>query len=248
MAGLYTGPRAEGDRARARRRRFLTLMGYYDTYIAPRIVSAACGLALTHRQRRKLIPRARGRVLEIGMGSGHNLRHYDPSKVEILYGLEPGETMRRLAAPRIARAKFEIRLLDLPGEQIPLDDDSVDTVVTTFSLCSIPEPLQALAGMRRVLKPEGELLFLEHGEDADERVRRWQHRVEPLWKRLFGGCHLSRPIPRLLEQAGFAIRELEADTIEEAKGPWTPAPFKVASFEYLGVAGISGCPEQRQSL
>jgi ubiquinone/menaquinone biosynthesis C-methylase UbiE len=211
-------------------------MGFYDTHVAPRIVSAACGLAITHRERHKIVPRARGRVLEIGMGSGHNLRHYDPAKVELLFGLEPGATMRRLAAPRIAAAPFEVRLLDLPGERIPLDDASVDTVVTTFSLCSIPDPLAALAGMRRVLKPGGELLFLEHGEDADERVQRWQRRVEPVWKRLFGGCHITRPIRRLIEQAGFTIRELEADNIPEAKS--APAPIKVASYEYRGVATV----------
>jgi ubiquinone/menaquinone biosynthesis C-methylase UbiE len=211
-------------------------MGFYNDRIAPHIVSAACGLPITARQRKKLVPRARGRVLEIGMGSGHNLRFYDPDKVEMLWGLEPGETMRRLAAPRVKKLAFDIEFLDLPGEQIPLDDKSADTVVTTFSLCTIPNPIAALEGMRRVLKPGGELLFLEHGADSDPNVHRWQHRLEPLWKTLFGGCHLTRPIPELIEVAGFEVCELVAETIPEASSPRIPAAMKVAAFEYLGVA------------
>ena len=208
-------------------------MGFYDRQISPRIVSYVCGLKVAQRQRRKVVPRARGRVLEIGMGSGHNLAFYDPEKVEMVWGLEPNKTMRGLAEPKTRIVPFEVRLLDRPGEEIPLEDNSVDTVLTTFTLCSIADLAAALEQMRRVLKPGGELLFLEHGEAPDENIRRWQRRIEPGWKKLFGGCHLTRAIPRLIESAGFAIRDLEAEY-----APGVPRMAKIAAFEYCGAAEI----------
>ena len=174
-------------------------MGFYDHHIAPRIVNLACGLKDAERQRQKVVPRAKGRVLEVGMGSGHNLPFYDPDQVEMVWGLEPGETMRNMARPKAERVPFDVEFLDLPGEEIPLEDDSADTVLTTFTLCTIPDAAAALAQMRRVLKPSGELIFLEHGEAPDERVRRWQHRIEPVWKPLAGGCHITRRIPDMLK-------------------------------------------------
>jgi ubiquinone/menaquinone biosynthesis C-methylase UbiE len=187
-------------------------------------------------ERQKLIPRARGRVLEVGLGSGHNLPFYVAGQVERVWGLEPDETMRRLCAAKARAAPFEVEFLDLPGEQIPLEDDSADTVVTTFTLCTIPGVEQALAQMRRVLKPGGELLFLEHGAAPDENVLRWQHRVEPTWKKLFGGCHLSRPIDRLIEANGFKVEEIAADYLDAAGARRVPDLFKIAGFRYRGVA------------
>jgi ubiquinone/menaquinone biosynthesis C-methylase UbiE len=136
--------------------------------------------------------------------------------------------MRQLAEPRMRAAPFEIRLLDLPGEEIPLEDGSVDTVVLTYTLCTIPDGPRALAGMRRVLKSGGELLFCEHGEAPDPGVCRWQRRVEPIWRRIAGGCHLTRPVPSLISAAGFRIRELETMYL-----PRTP---RIAGFQYWGVA------------
>jgi ubiquinone/menaquinone biosynthesis C-methylase UbiE len=211
-------------------------MGLYDTYVLPHILDLACSQKAVQQRRRLVVPHARGRVLEIGMGSGHNLPFYDPQKVELVWGLEPAEPMRRLAEPRVRRVPFEVRFLDLPGEQIPLDDAAADTVLTTFTLCTIPDVATALAGMRRVLKPGGTLLFLEHGAAPDARVQRWQRRLEPGWKRAFGGCHITRPIPRLLEDAGFALRDCATGYMEGWDAAWLPAGFKVAAFEYWGTA------------
>jgi ubiquinone/menaquinone biosynthesis C-methylase UbiE len=160
-----------------------------------------------------VVPRAQGRVLEIGIGSGHNLPYYDPGQVEMVWGLEPDETMRKLAQKRVAQSPVPVEWLGLPGEEIPLENDSADTVVTTFTLCTIPDLDAALAQMRRVLKPGGSLLFLEHGESPDPRLRAWQHRIEPYWKPMAGGCHLTRPIPSLIENAGFKIDEMETGYI-----------------------------------
>jgi ubiquinone/menaquinone biosynthesis C-methylase UbiE len=202
-------------------------MGFYDTYVLPHLVAVACGSGDVAKQRRKVVPAATGRVLEVGMGPGLNLPFYDRSAVELVWGLEPSEGMRRKAAPALAATDLDVRWLDLPGEQIPLDDDSVDTVVLTYTLCSIADWEGALAQMRRVLKPGGRLLFSEHGEAPDESVRRWQHRVDPVWTRVAGGCHITRPIPTLIESAGFELIEVESI--------YLPGP-KIASYHSSGVA------------
>ena len=142
------------------------------------------------------------------MGSGINLRFYNPDKVDLVYGLEPSEGMRRKARNNLQASPVAVEWLGLPGEQIPLDDNSVDTVVLTFTLCTIPDYKSALAQMKRVLKPGGELLFLEHGESPDSDVRKWQHRITPGWKKLAGGCHLNRPITELIAEAEFDVEEL----------------------------------------
>jgi ubiquinone/menaquinone biosynthesis C-methylase UbiE len=210
-------------------------MGFYERHVLPYILDVACGQKAIRRQREKVLGRARGAVLEIGMGSGHNLPLYDPEKVEMVWALEPAARMRALAEPKAKRVPFEVRFLDLPGEEIPLADRSVDTVVTTYTLCTIPDARRALLQMRRVLKPGGELVFLEHGDAPDQDVRRWQRRIERVWKRLFGGCHLTRPIPRLIEQAGFRI--LDIDTMY-VPGLYVPsvAITKIGAFEYWGGA------------
>ena len=204
-------------------------MGIYDTYVLPHVVAVACGTGDVARQRRKVVPRATGRVLEVGMGPGLNLPFYDRAAVEFVWGLEPSEGMRRKAAPALEATDLDVRWLDLPGEEIPLDDNSADTVVLTYTLCSIDDWERALAQMRRVLKPDGELLFSEHGEAPDESVRKWQHRIDPVWTRLAGGCHITRPIPKLIESAGFELVEVESGYLPGAK---------IASYHSSGVA----CP------
>ena len=184
-------------------------MGLYERHVLPRVINLACSGGDIERQRRAVVPHAAGRVLEVGMGPGLNLPFYDPSQVEFVWGLEPNDGMRTVAAERIERAAVEVRWLDLPGEEIPLEDESVDTVVLTYTLCSIADWEQALDQMRRVLKPHGQLLFAEHGESPDESVRRWQHRVDPIWTRIAGGCHITRRIPDLIERGGFRIDQLE---------------------------------------
>lgn len=151
---------------------------------------------------------ATGRVLEVGLGSGLNLPFYDREQVDFVWGLEPSAGMRRKAAAAIERADVEVRVLDLPGEEIPLDDSTVDTVVLTYTLCSIEDWRSALEQMRRVLTADGRVLFSEHGRAPDDAVRRWQHRLNPVWNVVAGGCHLDRPIVASLEDAGFRIDHL----------------------------------------
>ena len=202
-------------------------MGLYRRHILPRIVHFACGLKPTMRQRAKVVPRARGRVLEVGIGSGLNLPFYDPAKVSKVWGLDPAPEMTRMAK-RAARAlPFEVEFIGLPGDEIPLEDISVDTVVVTYTLCTIPDTTPVLRQISRVLRPGGELIFCEHGAAPDAGVRRWQDRLNPAWKRLGGGCNLNRPIPSLIEAGGFHIEHLDAMYIPG----WRPA-----SFNYWGAA------------
>jgi len=179
------------------------------------------------RQREKIVPLAEGRVLEIGLGSGLNLPYYDPEKVDKLWGLEPSPEMRRMAQPIIEAAPVDVELIDLPGEEIPLEDKTVDTIVTTYTLCTIPETEQALRQMARVLKPGGRMLFCEHGAAPDASVRRWQDRLNPIWKRIGGGCHLNRDIPKVIDQGGFEVVDLET--------MYLPG-FRFAGFNYWGAA------------
>lgn len=206
-------------------------MGLYERHILPFMINLSCGAPPILKQRAKVVPEAEGRVLEIGMGSGHNLSFYDPDKVEMVFGLEPSEGMRRKAQPNLAKSPVKVEWLDLPGEEVPLEDDSVDTVVLTYTLCTIPDFRAALSQMRRVLRPHGRLLFCEHGEAPDESVRRWQARINPLWKKVAGGCNLNRPIPTCLEEAGFRIEQLETMYL-----PKTP---RIAAFNYWGRATIA---------
>jgi ubiquinone/menaquinone biosynthesis C-methylase UbiE len=202
-------------------------MRLYDTYVLPHLIDLACGSGDIAGQRRKVVPQATGRVLEVGMGPGLNLPFYDRSSVEFVWGLEPSEGMRRKAAAAIEATDLEVRWLDRPGEEIPLDDRSVDTVVLTYTLCTIADWERALGQMRRVLKPGGRLLFSEHGEAPDESVRRWQHRIDPVWTRFAGGCHIIRPIPKMIESTGFQFVELES--------AYLPGP-KVSSYHSWGMA------------
>lgn len=183
-------------------------MSFYEDRILPHIIDKAWSVGQVMKLRSQVVPMARGIVLEIGMGSGINLQFYNPDKVDLVYGLEPSEGMRRKARNNLQASPVAVEWLGLPGEQIPLDDNSVDTVVLTFTLCTIPDYKSALAQMKRVLKPGGELLFLEHGESPDSDVRKWQHRITPGWKKLAGGCHLNRPITELIAEAEFDVEEL----------------------------------------
>lgn len=202
-------------------------MGLYDRHVLPRLVHFACRQRPTMRQREKVVPQAHGRVLEVGIGSGLNLAYYDPEKVEKVWGLEPSPEMVKLAREPASEVELDVEFIGLPGDEIPLDDDAVDTVVLTYTLCTIAEPEPALRQMARVLKPGSRLLFSEHGAAPDESVRRWQNRLDPLWTRFSGGCHLNRAIPELLEQGGFRIETLETMYLPG----WRPG-----SFNYWGSA------------
>ncbi len=185
-------------------------MNLYDKYILPHLIDAACGLKPMHRQRAKLVPQARGKVLEIGIGTGLNLRHYDPAKLDELWGLDPALEMHGLAKRRMRKAGLTVNLLPLPAEEIPARDGQFDTIVCTYTLCTIPDPAQALREMYRVLAPDGQLLFCEHGRAPDAAVRRWQDRLNPVWKPIAGGCNLNRDVPELLAQAGFRTDAMDS--------------------------------------
>ena len=206
-------------------------MGFYDRRVLPWIIDCGCGLETVTRQRQKVVPRARGRVLEIGAGSGHNLPLYDHSRVERVWALEPSLEMRERAKRNIARAKVAVDWLDLPGEEIPLDDACVDTVLVTFTLCTIPDHLAALAQMRRVLKPDGQLLFCEHSAAPDESVRRWQDRLNGLWGKCFGGCNINRRIPEAISASGFNIVQMDSMYL-----PGTP---RIAAWNCWGEASLA---------
>jgi len=202
-------------------------MGFYNRFVLPRVVHWACRSRPNMRQRAKVVPHARGRVLEVGIGSGLNLPFYDGSRVTKVWGLDPSPQMRAMAAKVARDVPIEVELVGLAGDEVPLETASVDTVVMTYTLCSIPDPEPALRQMARVLKPGGELLFSEHGEAPDEAVRRWQRRLTPVWSRLGGGCQLGRPIPAIIEGAGFRLTALETMYLPG----WRPA-----SFNYWGAA------------
>lgn len=180
-------------------------MSFYEDRVLPHLVNCACSAKPSRKQRDKIVPLAEGDVLEVGFGSGLNLPHYDAQKVRKIWGLEPSEGMRRKAQAMLDVSDLDVEFIDLPGEQIPLETNSVDTVLVTYTLCTIPDPVAALEGMLRVLKPGGSLLFCEHGIAPDASVRRWQHRLNPVWSRFAGGCNMNRDIPDLIANAGFEV-------------------------------------------
>jgi SAM-dependent methyltransferase len=206
-------------------------MSFYDRALLPRFINCACGSRPIMRQRRKVVPRARGVVLEIGIGTGLNLPFYEGGRVERLIGLDPSQSAWELAAERAAHLDFPVEFIGLPGEQLPLADHSVDSIVMTYSLCTIPDPQAALTGMRRVLRPGGELLFCEHGLAPDAPVQRWQRRLDRFWSAIAGGCHLNRDIPVLLEEGGFRLSTLETMYL-----PKTP---RFAGFNFWGSASAA---------
>lgn len=202
-------------------------MSLYERYLLPRLTNLACGSKPARRQREKIVHRAYGDVLEIGFGGGLNLPYYDRGNVRKVFGLEPSEGMRESARRRVEASGIDVELIDLPGEEIPLDDNSVDSVLVTYTLCTIPDVVMALRGARRVLKPKGQLFFCEHGRAPDESVRKWQRRLNPVWQRFAGGCNMDRNIPALLRDGGFSV--------EEDNRMYIPGP-RMLSYNFWGSA------------
>jgi SAM-dependent methyltransferase len=200
----------------------------YDRFILPRLLGCACSASPIMRQRGKVVPKASGRVLELGIGLGLNLGFYDAGKVTTVVGVDPAAELRAaaLAAPRDPRLSVEVQ--DGTAEALPFADRSFDTVVCTFTLCSVHGPAAALAEAHRVLKPGGAFLFCEHGLAPDPGVAKWQRRIEPVWKRIAGGCHLTRPVSSAIAAAGFTLQETDAMYV-----PKTP---KIAAWNEWGVA------------
>jgi len=202
-------------------------MGLYSRHILPFCLDKTCGIGPIEKQRAKIVPHARGRVVEIGIGSGHNLPFYNPQKVASVIGVEPDEFIWKRSQSRRKACAFPVTRLGLSGESIPLEDRSADTVVVTYSLCTIPNPVLALREMKRIVKPHGQILFCEHGQAPDPDVHKWQKRIDPIWKRIAGGCHSGRDIPALFEEARLNIAAMEQMYI--------PGP-KILSYNYWGVA------------
>ena len=180
-----------------------------------------CGQNPAMKQRAKVVPLAEGKVLEIGIGSGLNIPFYDLERVSHLWGIDPSRDMWGLAEKNAKDHHIDAEFLESGAESIPLDNNSADTVVMTYTLCTIPDPHSALQEVRRVLKPGGKLIFCEHGEAPDENIRRWQARMNPVWNLLGGGCNLNRPIPWLLQESGFASTDMQTMYIPG----WKPACF-----------------------
>jgi ubiquinone/menaquinone biosynthesis C-methylase UbiE len=201
-------------------------MGFYDDRILPHVINLAMRNRELRPYRERVISAADGHVLEIGIGSGINLPFY--RRAENILGLEPSPRLAEMTRQRAVNRRISsVQVIEGSAEAIPLDNNSVDTVVSTWTLCSIPRASLALTEMRRVLKPSGQLLFVEHGRAPEENVRKWQDRLTPVWKRIGGGCHLNRPIRDLIEGAGFSIQQIDTGYM---KGP------KPMSFMYEGRA------------
>ncbi|MFZ3126418.1 MAG: methyltransferase domain-containing protein [Rhodoferax sp.] len=200
---------------------------WYERHILPSALDYACGLPMIGRQRQLVVPLAQGRVLEVGIGTGLNMPYYDKRRVTRITGLDPALQLHPLARERIAQAGLDVELVGLSAEQIPRPDASFDTVLVTYTLCTIADPVAALREMRRVLAPGGRLLYCEHGRAPDASVRRWQERLQPLWGKLAGGCHLGRDMAALLQETGFAL--------DDAHTRYLPGP-RPFTFHYWGVA------------
>lgn len=202
-------------------------MGFYKNHILPKLTHWVCSQRDITRQRKKIVPLATGRILEVGIGSGLNLPFYDPAKVDHLWGLDPSRQLGKIAQQRAAEMPFDVDFIGLSGEEIPLEKNSLDTVLVTYTLCSIPDVHRALKEMSRVLRPNGRLIFCEHGKAPDDIVQKWQQRMNPIWTKISGGCNLNRPIPSLIEESGFKIQTLDTRY---------NSPLKIASYNYLGIA------------
>ena len=202
-------------------------MSLYDKYILPKVVHLACKAEPNRQQREKVIPLAKGSVLEVGIGSGLNLPFYNGDKVNHLTAIDPSKAIWRENTVNTGQLPFSFEFIVAQAEDIPSDNNSFDTVVITYTLCTIADSQKALSEIRRVLKPTGKLLFCEHGKSPEKSIQRWQHIINPVWSLLGGGCNLTRNIPVLLETNGFKINQMDANYIPG----WKPA-----SFDYRGIA------------
>ncbi len=202
-------------------------MGLWRRHVVPRMVNVFCNTQETREIRARVCAPLKGEVLEIGFGSGLNAPYY-PDAVTAVHAVEPSDTGWRMASARVAAISVPVHRVGLDGQSLPLDDDSVDVALSTWTLCTIPDAGVALAEVGRVLRPGGRLHFVEHGLSPEQGVARWQHRLDPIQKRLAGGCHLSRPIADLLTGSGFTIERLD-----HAYEKGAPKPF---GYLYEGLA------------
>ena len=204
------------------------MAGFYATHIAPRLIHLACGCPMIAQERSRIVPEAEGVVLEIGMGSGLNLPHYDRARVRKVVGVEPSVQMTKLAGESLAATGLNVEVIEGVAEDLPLETASADTAVITYTLCSVADPERALGEVRRVLKPSGRILVLEHGRSDRPQTAKWQDRLNPLWRPLAGGCNINRATAALVTKAGFAF-----DRVETFRLRGTP---EVLGFHTRGVA------------
>ena len=203
-------------------------MSLYEKYVLPKFLNCACGSKPVSYQRKKVVPLAEGKVLEIGIGSGLNLPFYDKAKIDEIWGLDPSEELSEMAKQVADEESMEVKFISSGAEDIPLPDNYFDCVLVTYTMCTIPEVQRANQEIRRVLKEDGKMIFCEHGEAPDQNIRKWQNRINPFWGKLAGGCNINRNIPSLIQESGFDIIEME-----EMYLPNTP---KIAGYNYWGYA------------
>ena len=203
-------------------------MSLYEKYVLPKFLNCACGSKPISYQRKKVVPMAEGKVLEIGIGSGLNLPFYDKSKLDELWGLDPSEGLSEMAKQVADEEAMEVNFISAGAEEIPLPDNHFDSVLVTYTMCTIPEVDRANKEIQRVLKSNGKMIFCEHGLAPDKNIKKWQNRINPFWKKLAGGCNINRNIPSLIQESGFDIIDLE-----EMYLPSTP---KIAGYNYWGYA------------
>jgi ubiquinone/menaquinone biosynthesis C-methylase UbiE len=203
-------------------------MSLYEKYVLPKFLNCACGSKPVSYQRKKVVPLAEGKVLEIGIGSGLNLPFYDKTKIDEIWGLDPSEELSLMAKQVANEESMEVKFISSGAEDIPLPDNYFDSVLVTYTMCTIPEVQRANQEIRRVLKDNGKMIFCEHGEAPDQNIRKWQSRINPFWGKLAGGCNINRKIPSLIQESGFDIIQME-----EMYLPNTP---KIAGYNYWGFA------------
>ena len=202
-------------------------MSLYDKYVLPKLLDCCCSMEGFQKKRAQIVPMAYGRVLEIGIGSGLNFDFYDFDKVTEIIGVDPAVSSVAIAKSRASKLHSKISFIESTAESIELESSSFDSAVIGYSLCTIPNPIQALNETYRLLKPNGSLFFMEHGLSPEPNIQKWQHRIAPFWKKIGGGCNLNRDIEALISSCGFKFKNLNKKYIN---GP------KIASFLYYGEA------------
>ena len=203
-------------------------MSFYNKYILPKVLNCTCASKPINYQRDKIVPIAEGVVLDVGIGSGLNIPFYNKTKIKQLYGLDPSKELLDIAKSVAKEKKLEIEFLECGAESIPLPDKSIDNVLITYTMCTIPDVAISNSEIMRILKDDGKLLFCEHGLAPDKNIAKWQKRINPLWSKIAGGCNLNKDIPNLISSSGFKILNME-----EMYLPGTP---KFAGYNYWGVA------------
>ena len=202
----------------------------YERHVLPKVLDACCSTKPVNYQRNKIVPHAKGKILEIGIGSGINIPFYNKANVEKIYGLDPSEELNNIAQKKAINNNLEIDFLLNGAEEIPLPSNSMDTILITYTLCTIQDLESSLKEIKRVMKDDAVMLFCEHGIAPDANVMRWQNRVNPLWGKLFGGCNINRNIPEIIQSSGFTLNSLDQ--------MYLPSTPKIVGYNYWGKATI----------